>query len=301
MDMDMSRFSQLGEVTEYLISTNDQVAERVGDADCVIVNKLLMNEKNLGSCPNVKLILEAATGTDNIDMEYCKSRGITVKNAKGYSTPTVAQHTFALYFYLSEHLPYYDSYVKDGTYSAQPLFSCFDNYFHDITGMTWGIVGMGQIGTRVARIASAFGAKVITFSASGSKYTDEYRQVDFDTLLKESDVISIHTPLTDKTRGLFNLAAFEKMKKSAGIINVARGPVVDDADLARALDEELIAFAGLDVMGKEPIEADNPLLSIKNKDRLLITPHMAWGSVEARSRLVDMIYENAVSFLEGKG
>ena len=292
MDVDTSAFSACAKVIEYPVSTNDQVAERIGDADCVVVNKLLMNEEHLKDCPNLKLILEAATGTDNIDHEYCASRGIKVKNVKGYSTQAVAQHTFALYFYLSEHLPYYDRYVKDGSYSNQPFFAHFDNYFSELNGKCWGVVGMGEIGRTVAKIADAFGAKVICCSPSGKKYDTPFEQVDFDTLLERSDVISLHTPLTDKTRNLFGRGEFLKMKKTAWLINVARGPIVNGAELSEAIDSGEIAGAGLDVMEKEPIPSDDPLLKIKNSDRIIITPHMAWGSVEARQRLVDDMFEN---------
>jgi len=293
MDIDMSMFGTLGEVIEYEISTNDQVTERIGDADVVIVNKLLMNEEHLKDCPNLKLILEAATGTDNIDLKYCESRGIKVKNVKGYSTATVAQHTFALYFYLSEHLPYYDDYVKSGKYSSQPLFAHFENYFCELSGKTWGVVGMGEIGRSVARIADAFGAKVICHSPSGSEYDTVYEQVDFESLLKRSDVISLHTPLTDATRDMFGYDEFKAMKTGAYLINVARGPIVNEEALARALDEGLIAGAGLDVVSREPLPSDSCLLSIKHPERLIVTPHMAWGSVEARTRLVDMMFKNA--------
>lgn len=300
MDMDMSVFSGLGRVTEYDVSSPEQVSERVGDANCIIVNKLPMDAAHLDPCPNVELILEAATGTDNIDLDYCKRRGITVKNVKGYSTQMVAQHTFALYMYLAEHLPWYDDYVKSGSYSSQKLFSCFDNYFGQLAGRTWGIVGLGEIGRRVYEIAAAFGARPIAYSPSGGRYPEGYTQVDLDELLEKSHVISIHTPLTDVTRGLFDYGLISRMRRDAILINVARGPLVRDEDLARALDEGLIAGAGLDVMGREPIEEDSPLLRLSHPERIIITPHMAWGSVEARTRLVEMIYENAVTYLEGR-
>lgn len=299
VDIDMSVFREFGDVTEYPVSTNEQIAERVSDADCIIVNKLKMDEEHLKDCPNVKLILEAATGTDNIDKEYCRNRGIKVANVEGYSTRTVAQHTFALYFYLAEHMNYYDRYVKDGVYSNQPYFAHFENYFHDIEGLTWGIVGLGEIGRAAAKIAEAFGARILCYSASGHKYDSPYEQVDFDTLLRECDVISIHAPLNEYTRNLFDRDAFSRMKKSAYLINVGRGPIVNDADLAKALADGEIAGAGIDVMGKEPIDEANPLMSIKDSDRLIITPHMAWGSVEARQRLVNLMADNARRYLKG--
>ena len=228
-DLDLSRFRELGEVIEYNNSTNEQIAERIGDADCVIVNKLKMDEEHRNSCTNLKLILEAATGTDNIDMNYCTDRGIVVKNVKGYSTSAVAAHTFALYFYLCEHLPYYDNFVKCGEWSKSGIFSKFEPYFDDLEGKTWGVMGMGAIGQRVAKIAAAFGAKVITYSVSGGDYSAfGYEQPALKDFLKNSDVISIHTPLTEKSINFFNKDIISQMKPTAFLINVARGAIVSD-------------------------------------------------------------------------
>lgn len=300
LDISMDILREFGELIEYPVSTVENVAERINDADIVIVNKVRMNESTLADCPNVKLILEAATGTDNIDIEYCKSRGIAVRNVKGYSTPAVAQHTFALYFYLAEHLPKYDAYVKSGEYSAQTNFAKFDWLFNELCGKTWGIIGLGEIGRCTAQIAAAFGCKVVYYSASGRSYDVPYEQVDFDTLLTQSDVVSIHAPLNEYTRGIMDLEAIRKMKKSAYLINVGRGPIIKDEDLAIALEEGAIAGAGLDVLTAEPMTKDNPLRRIQDSDKLIITPHMAWASVEARERLVHEMYLNAKTFFAGE-
>jgi len=299
-DIDVSCFEKLGEYTQYPVSIAEDTPEKIKDADIIIVNKVPMNESTLKDAKNVKLICVTATGVDNIDMTYTKSRGIKVTNVGNYCTAAVAQHTIALALAVSENLSFYDEYVKSGAYGAQLRFSNFDRPFFELEGKTWGIIGMGNIGKTVARIATAFGCKVIFFSASGTNNSTEYQRVDWDTFLKESDVISIHCPLTDRTRGIFNLDAFKKMKETAILVNVARGPVVDDNALYTALTENMIAGAGLDVIGKEPIQPENPLGKIKDSTKLIITPHMSWASTEARTRLVDEIYKNAEAFLRGE-
>lgn len=300
VDIDVTRFGDFGEYVEYPVSSAEETVERVADADVIVVNKVPMNATTLAKAKNLKLICETATGVDNIDLEYCKANGITVTNVKGYSTAMVAQHTFALYLYLSEHMPYYDKYVKSGEYANQPRFSNFDLSFNEIDGKSWGIIGLGEIGRAVAKIATAFGAKVIYYSASGNKQDVPYECVDKDTLLKESDVLSIHAPLNDKTRGLIDAEALKKMKKSAYLINVGRGPIIVDEDLANALEAGEIAGAGLDVLGKEPIAKDNPLGKIMDSDKIIITPHLAWASVEARERLVNEVYLNEKAFIAGE-
>ena len=221
-------------------------------------------------------------------------------NAVGYSTPIVAQHTFALALYLLEKLPVFDQYVKSGEYGKAPMFTCFEPYFTELEGKTWGIIGLGNIGRKVAQIASVFGCRVIFYSASGNNNTTEYERVDFDTLLAQSDIISLHCPLTDRTQNIMNAEAFAKMKTTAILINVARGPVVDEQALYDALTTGEIAAAGLDVLNKEPIAADNPLAQIKDSTKLFITPHMAWGSNEARTRCAKEVYLNIKSFLAGE-
>lgn len=291
-DVDLSYFEKLGDLTIYGTTPNHMVKERIGDADVLVINKIPMNETTLCDAANVKLICVTATGTDNVDMEYCASRGIAVKNVRSYSTESVVQHTFAMYFYISEKLRFYDDYVKNGDYMQCPRFTYFGEQFHELSGKTWGIVGLGEIGARVAQIAKAFGCRVIYYSTSGRNNSDTYERVDWDTLLSQSDIISVHAPLNPQTKHLFTYDAFTKMKPSAYLINVGRGPIVNEGDLCRALNENLIAGAGLDVLEKEPMAADNPLFAIKDSRKLLITPHIAWATTEARSRLMRNVYKN---------
>ena len=299
-DTPVECYEKLGEVTYYPNTvTPQEVAERVKDADVIVGNKAPFNEESLKDAPNVKLICNFATGYDNVDIAYCKSRGIKVCNVVDYSTDMVAQHTFTLALALGEKLYHYDHYVKSGQYAAQSRFSNFDVAFTELAGKTWGIVGMGNIGRKVAQIATAFGCKVIFYSASGNSTCTDYPRVDFDTLLAESDYLTLHCPLTDRTRDLIDKTALQKMKKSAILINVARGPVVNNRDLYDALQQGTIQAAGLDVLEKEPIAKDNPLGQFMDSDRLIITPHLAWASVEARTRCVEGVYQNIEAFRKG--
>lgn len=300
-DIPVDCFEELGNVTYYKNTVSvEEVRERVKNADIIVANKSPMREESLKDAPNVKLICEFATGYDNCDLEYCKSRGIIVCNVVDYSTEMVAQHTFALALALSQKLPHYDNYVKSGEYSAQDRFSNFDIPFYELAGKTWGIVGMGNIGKRVAKIATAFGCKVIFYSITGKSTCNDYEQVDRETLLKESDFLSLHCPLSDLSRDFIDKDALRMMKKSAILINVARGPVVNNPDLYDALVEGEIAAAGLDVLEKEPLQLSNPLSKLKDSNQIIITPHLAWGSVEARTRCVQGVYNNIRAFQNGK-
>ena len=300
-DISVDCFSELGTVTYYRNTvTMEEVRERVKDADIIVANKSPMCEESLKEAPNVKLICEFATGYDNCDLAYCKSRGIRVTNVVDYCSAMVAQHTFALALALCQKLPHYDNYVKSGTYSAQDRFSNFDIPFYELEGKTWGIVGMGNIGKRVAKIATAFGCRVIFHSVTGKSTVTEYPQVDKDTLLHESDFLSLHCPLSDLSRNFIDKDALAKMKPTAYLINVARGPVVNNTDLYEALEAGQISGAGLDVLEKEPLQLTNPLSKIKDSNKLIITPHLAWGSVEARMRCVEGVYENIKAFQRGE-
>ena len=299
-DVSVDSISKYGETTVYRNTTAEDVAERVKDAEIIIANKALLNEATLKNAQKVKLICEFATGYDNVDLAYCKSRGIKVANVVNYSTDAVAQHTFALCLCILEKLHHYDAYVKSGEYASQDRFSNFDIPYTELAGKTWGIIGMGNIGRKVAEIAKAFGCHVIFYSVTGKSSCTEYEQVNFDTLLRESDVLSLHCPLSDITRNLINLDALKKMKKTAILINVARGPVVNDEDLYTALTENYILGAGLDVTGTEPMKNSNPLSKIKDSNRLIITPHMAWASIEARERCVSETCKNIEAFLKGE-
>lgn len=275
----------------------EEIPERVKDADILIVNKIAINEQTIGTAKNLKLVCVTATGTNNLDKEYLKKRGIAWRNVAGYSTESVTQHTFALLFYLLEKLRYYDDYVKDEKYINDTVFTHFAEHFNEVNGKTWGIIGLGTIGRRVADIAKAFGAHVIYYSASGSPAQEGYEQVDFETLLATSDIVSVHAPLNEYTKDLMDREAFEKMKKTAIFLNLGRGPIVVEQDLYEALEIGEIAAAGLDVLCEEPMSETNPLAKIKDSKKLIITPHIAWASVEARNRLMQIIIEQIREFL----
>lgn len=298
-DISLDGLNRFGNVTLHDNASKEEIPELIKDADIILVNKLPMNEVSLKDAANVKLICECATGYNNIDLDYCKSKNITVTNVRNYSTPSVAQHTFALLLSVYERLFYYDQFVKSGTYATTSSFSHIAKGFHELEGKTYGIIGLGNIGRKVAEIATAFGCKVIYYSASGNKYDVPYECVDFDTLITTSDILSIHCPLTDKTNKLLTYEVFKKMKQDAVVINVGRGPIICEEDLTRALNDNLIAGAGLDVFEVEPIKADNPLLTVTDQNKLVMVPHIGWGSVEARTRLVKDIEESIEAYLAG--
>ena len=298
-DIDLSAYDELGEVVKYSFSSPEEVPARVTDADVIILNKVPVNEQTIGTAKNLKLVCVTATGTNNLDKEYLDSKGIAWRNVAGYSTETVAQHTFALLFYLWEKLRYYDDYVKSEKYVGDITFTHFDNVFHDLNGKTWGIIGLGAIGRRVADIAKMFGCHVIYYSTTGKNNQPGYERVEFDELLAKSDIVSVHAPLTEQTEGLMNAEAFSKMKPSAIFLNLGRGPIVVERDLADALENKTIAGAGLDVLTVEPMSAENPLKRIKDSDRLIITPHIAWASLEARTRLMKIIEGQIRDFFDG--
>lgn len=297
-DIDLSGFDALGEVVKYGFSTAQEARERSKDADVLILNKVQVNEQTIGEADHLKLVCVTATGTNNLDKEYLNKRGIAWRNVAGYSTESVAQHTFAMLFYLLERLPYYDNYVKSEKYVNDVSFTHFAKAFHELSGMTYGIIGLGNIGRRVADIAKAFGCRVIYYSTSGRNSQPGYERVSFDELLEQSDIVSIHAPLDENTLGLMNKEAFAKMKKSAILLNVGRGPIINEADLAEALNNKTIAAAGLDVLSVEPMQEDNPLRGIKDSERLLITPHIAWAGVEARNRLMGIILGQIKEFFK---
>ena len=300
IDVDMSEIDKLGEVTVYPATTVENGVEHIGDADIIIANKLPLNAETLKGAVNLKFVAQTATGTNNVDFAYTNSKGIKVANVPSYSTDSVAQHTFALLLYLVEKMRFFDDYVKNGTYSNSNCFSCLDMIYPEIAGKTWGIIGMGAIGQKVAQIATVFGCKVICYSASGRTYDMPYEQVNFDTLLEKSDILSVHAPLNEYTKGLMNYDAFCKMKTSSYFINVGRGPIVVEEDLARALEEDQIRAAGLDVLCVEPMPLDNPLLKFKDSSKIIITPHVAWATSEARQRCVDVVTDNIKAFLRGE-
>ena len=300
-DISVDCFEEFGEVTAYRNTVSaEEVGERVKDADIVITNKSPMCEASLKDAPNVKLICEFATGYDNCDIAYCNSRGIKIANARDYCTGMVAQHTFTMALALNQKLFHYDTYVKSGAYSAQDRFSNFDVPFYELEGKTWGIAGMGNIGSRVAKIAQAFGCRVIFHSVTGRSTCTAYPQVDKDTLLVESDFLSLHCPLSNLSLNFIDKNELKQMKNTAILLNVARGAVVNHMALYEALVSGEIGAAGLDVLETEPLDRNHPLAVLKDSNRLLITPHLAWASVEARKRCVQEAHENIAAFLRGE-
>ena len=296
-DLDLSPLSKYGEVVAYPSTDVTLVEERLSDADVVIVNKVKLNQSTIGeNCP-VKLICIAATGFDNVDIEYMKEKGIGVCNVVGYSTDSVAQLTLSMVLSLATHLPEYNGYVESGKYSEGGVANKLTPVYHEIAGKTWGIVGLGNIGKKVARVAEAFGCKVIA-----NKRTPEegYDCVDIDTLCREADIITIHTPLNDGTRNLISRERIALMKKDAIIVNVARGAVCDEAALCDAVREGRIGAVGVDVYSQEPFGKESPYYSVKELLNVCLTPHMAWGSFEARNRCLGDIMKSIDSYLKGE-
>ncbi len=296
-DIDYDRFKDFGTVKKYGYSKEEKIEERIKDADIIIVNKLPINEKTVGEAKKLKLVCVSATGTNNLDKEFLEKRGIEWRNVAGYSTENVAQHTFALLFYLLEKMPYYDNYVKSEKYVNDSMFTHFENVYHELSGQTWGIIGLGNIGKRVGDIAKCFGCRVIYYSTSKKHDEKGYERVELDTLLKESDIVSVHAPLNEDTKGLMNAESFSKMKSTAIFINVGRGPIVCEKALYDALTKGEIAAAGLDVLEEEPMTFDNPLRALKDSEKLVITPHIAWASIEARRRLMSIIYDQIKEYV----
>ena len=288
-DIDLSHFDELGEVVKYPFTTSVEVPDRVKDADVIILNKVIINEQTIHTAQNLKLVCVTATGTNNLDKEYLGKRGIAWRNVADYSTESVAQHTFAMLFYLLEKLSYYDNYVKSGRYMGDTLFTHFAESFHELHGMVFGITGLGNIGRRVAAIAELFGARVIYCSPSGAAPQKGYTQVDFNTLLSQSDIVSVHAPLNAYTENLMDENAFKKMQRHAIFQNLGRGQIVVEEALAAALNQNWIAAAGLDVLSQEPMAHTSPLAAIQDSRRLFITPHIGWASIESRTRLMEII------------
>lgn len=297
----LDKLKQLGaEVVVYQTTTEEEIGERITDADILVINKLKLNAETLKTAEKLKFITITSTGVDCIDLKYTDSKNIKVANIKNYSTNSVAQHTLTMLLFLIEKLNYYNTFVKSGEYSTDTTGAYYQMNYNEISGKRWGIVGLGNIGRKVAVMAEAFGAEVVYCSVSGNQGQKGYTKVDFEELVMTCDIITLHCPLTEKSRHLFHYDVFQKMKRNAILINVARGPVVVEKDLVRALKENLIAAAGLDVMETEPLPADSELLSIQDNTKLVLTPHVGWASVESRQRSINEIAYNIEAFLNGK-
>ncbi len=295
-DIDLGVFKQFGYFEMFETTSTSERLQHIGDAKIVLTNKVIIDQEIMDACPNLGLICVCATGTNNIDMAYAKEKGIVVKNVAGYSTASVTQTTFTLALYLLSQMAYYDQYVKSGTWSKSPIFTHLDRPISEIKGKKWGIVGFGTIGKEVAGVASAFGAHVSYCSTSGQNTDAHYPRLSLEEMMRSCDIVSIHAPLNEKTRGLIGSQELRWMKKGAMLLNLGRGGIVDEAALAVAIDEQGI-YAGLDVFAAEPIQEDNPLLRVKARDRLAMSPHIAWASVEARKELVRLVGENIKDYL----
>ena len=291
--------SALGELVCYPYSSPQEALERVKEAEVLIINKVRVTAELMDAAPNLRLICEAATGVNNIDLEAAAQRGIPVKNVAGYSTDSVVQLTFALILNLLCRTAEYDAYVKSGEYSASPIFTEVSRPFMELAGKTMGIVGMGTIGQRVAKAAEAFGMKVIYFSTSGTSHCKDYPSVSIEELMTSSDIVSIHAPLNARTNGLIKARELSMMRPEAIVINIGRGGIVDEKALADAISEGRIAGAGLDVFTREPLPADNPLLHTAHPEKLSFTPHIGWASREALDRLVQGIASNIAEAVRG--
>lgn len=291
-DVSFDPIREKGELVLYESSDTEEARERVADCDVLIVNKIVVDKTLIDSAPMLRLICEAATGVNNIDVEYAGERGIPVRNAVGYSTDSVVQSTFMHILSLMGNAPYFDAAVKSGHYSKSGIFTDVSVAWNELSGKTIGVIGMGNIGRKVARVAEAFGMRVVYYSTSGTSHCTEYPSLPLEELLKVADVVSIHAPLNERTRGLIGEDELGLMKPSAFLVNAGRGGIVDEAALARAVDEGTIAGAALDVFAIEPLPSDSPLLKVSHPQRLRFSPHIAWASVEARERLVRQIAEN---------
>lgn len=295
---DLSELRRLGEYTGYPTTPDDLVVERCQCADIVITNKTPFKADTIGRLPGLKLICIAATGMNNVDLEAAAAAGVEVKNAVDYSTYSVAEQTLGMALALLKQYPYLDRYVKQGGYASSDLLFNFTRPTAELYGKRWGIIGLGNIGRRVAALAEAFGCRVAYYSTSDENRNADYESLPLGELLRVSDILSLHAPLSRRTWHLLGEEQFRLMKPTAVVVNVARGSLIDEAALARALDEGLIAGAGLDVYSAEPIKPDNPVLSIRDKDKLILTPHSAWATEEALQRVVDRVAENIRAFIE---
>lgn len=296
-DIDLSPIYSVGDVTEYKSTAPEAVEERLKDAEAVVVNKIKLGRHNLEGASSLRLICVTATGYDNVDTEYCKQRGIALYNVPAYSTDSVAQLTVAMALSLACNLNDYTDFVNSGEYSASGVANRLVPVYHELSSMTWGVVGGGAIGSRVAEIATALGCRVMVCRR---KRDERYKTADIDTLCESSDIISLHVPLTEETAGLISRERIEKMKKGAILINVARGAVTDEAAVAEAIENGPLGGLGVDVYSREPFGAEHPYTGLLGRRNVLLTPHMAWGAYEARGRCIRIISQNILSFIEQK-
>ncbi len=295
-DIGLDQFKQYGEITTYDSTKPVQTIQRVKDCSIVVTNKVVIDKEVMDNS-DIKLICVAATGMNNIDLEYAKEKNIVVKNVAGYSTSSVAQLTFAFALEFVQKTSYYDNYVKSGGWQNSEIFTNLDKPFYELTGKIWGIIGLGNIGKSVAKVADAFGCKVQYFSTSGTNNNTTYNKQTLEELLKTSDIISIHSPLNDSTLNLINKTNITSLKDGAILLNLGRGGIVNEEDISDSINNGADVYYGTDVVSKEPIQICSTLLTIKNKEKVLFTPHIAWASKEARIRLLNGIEDNIKQFV----
>lgn len=290
-DINLEQFDTLGQVTYYDFTKPDEVLQRVKDADVVVTNKAIV-DKNTMENSNIKLICITATGMNNIDLDYAQQKGIPVKNVAGYSTSSVAQLALSYILQFVQKINFYDNYVKSGAWEKSDIFTNNDKPFYELNGKTIGIIGLGNIGKEVAKIALAFGCKVIYYSTSGKNNDLLYEKVSLEKLLEQSDIVSVHCALNEQTNNLLNKNNLDNLKDGAILLNLGRGGLVNEQDISDTLNNGKDIYFATDVATVEPIAATSPLLRIENQERVIITPHIAWASVEARKRLMDLVYKN---------
>ena len=295
-DITLKQFEKYGEIVTYESTKANETLQRIADAQIVVTNKVVI-DKTIMDNSNIKLICVAATGMNNIDLDYASQKGIEVKNVAGYSTDSVAQLTLSLVLQFIQQVSYYDGYVKDKGWQNSDIFTHLGKPFFELSGKKWGIIGLGTIGKQVAKIATAFGCNVQYYSTSGKNSNFEYKNITLAELLTTSDIITIHAPLNDATNNLINNTNISTIKKSAILLNLGRGGIVNEQDISNAINGSQDIYYGTDVVTKEPIEANSPLLSIDNKNRIMFTPHIAWASKEARERLLNGIEDNIKEFV----
>lgn len=290
-DTNLDTFNSLGDVDVYQTTSNKEVQNRVTNVDVIVTNKVVITRELMQSTKNLKLICIAATGMNNVDLEAAKELNIEVKNVTSYSTDSVVQHTFSMLFYLLGHSRYYDESVKSGAYSRSKVFTDVSKSFYEVKEKKWGIIGLGAIGRGVANIAIAFGAEIYYYSTSGKNHSQPYTRVQLGELLKICDIITIHAPLNENTQNLLDYEQLLTCRDGAVILNLGRGGIINEEAIAKIIDEKNIYF-GLDVLTKEPMLKNHSFLSIKNQNRLYVSPHIAWTSVEAREKLISCVVEN---------
>lgn len=297
-DIDVSIFNSLGDITSYDTTSSYETKNRVKNADIVITNKVVVSKEEMENS-SIKLVAITATGTNNVDLEYAKQNNIEVKNVAGYSSSSVSQVAFGMIFHFVQKLNYYKTYVDEGNWQKSEIFTHIDKPFFELDGKKVGVIGLGDIGGSFALRARAFDCEVVYYSTSGRNNNSEFKRVELNELLKTSDIISVHCPLNEQTKDLLNYENMSSMKDGAILLNLGRGGIINEDDLSVLIDEKEI-YCGIDVVNKEPIEESNPLLKVKNKDRLLLTPHIGWASIEARTRLIKMVANNIEEFLSEK-